>query len=408
MIQEIKINRFTVLRDLQHDFAGKSVLVCGKNALGKSSLLKFCRIALGETDCIAPGIEIDGELVKTFDGKEYKFSVKMDHGKPKVTVTGPDGMSDSRKGVIANITGALNFDITEFVTMSKTEKGRKEQVELFKSFFPKEMIEFIDKMEANGKVAFDDRTQLNNDVKAKEFEVNTNPLNSYMDKALDEFKEVDISATMEDLKTLQAHNKKVQDIIDRKVSREAQIADLKAQIATIEKLVDDANTYLSQPANKIQDTVKYEEIIKNATKSNKDYADAQKLKKDRALLETMKAEAENATINIESQREAIKQHIKEMTTDMVPGLTFDENGLVYNGLLVHPDTHSTSQRIKLGMLMKIAQNKDIGVLFLENLESVDEDGLKAIMELAEEAGMQVIGEEVRRGQSEMTFEIIGN
>ena len=412
MIHTVRINRFTVLHDFQHDFEGKHVLICGKNGIGKSSIQKFIRIALGEKDCIAPGVEIEGEVYKNHLGKEYKFSVKMDKGKPKVTVTGPDGMSDSRVGVIASITGAMNFNITEFIEMSKSDKGRKTQVEIFKSFFPKEIIDGIEKMEENVRVAFEDRTQLNKDIKLKDTEVKTNPMDIHMDKTLDTFKEVDISGAMAELKTLQKTNTQIEQVRANYENRAQEIYaeqlaidELQKKLDAKKKLQEQADEWLKN--NKIQNTDGLESTIQNATKSNQEFQNAQKLKKDRALLAKMVDESETATVNIESQREAIRIAIKDMTTDLVPGLTFNENGLVYNDLPVHPDTHSTSERIKLGMRMKIAQNQEIGVLFLENLESVDEDGMKMIMELADEIGMQIIGEEVRRGEKDMVFEIIG-
>jgi len=418
-VQQVKIKKFTVLKDFIHDFKGQSVLITGKNAIGKSSIMKFIRIALGEKDCIAPGLEIDGEVHTNIKGEQYKFSVKMERGKPKVTVTGPNGMSDSRVGVIGKITGAMNFDITEFVRMSMSDKGRKDQVALFKSFFPEEIVEGINNMEANVKVAFEERAQLNKDVKQLAAAIKSNELDVMVDTELAKIKEVDISATMADLKKIQEANAKVQGVINNRdvrakelVSERQAIGELEERLAKMmsaydakEKLQGDAIKWLE--AHPPLETDSLEETIKNATKSNQDYAAAQKLIKDRALLAKMTEESEQATVNVESQREAIKTSIKEMTQDMVPGLEFDETGLVYNGLPVHPDTHSTSERIKLGMRMKIAQNKDIGVLFLENLESVDEDGLKAIMEEANALDMQVIGEEVHRGQKEMKFEIIG-
>lgn len=413
MIEQVNIRHFTVLEDFSHNFSGHHTLICGQNAIGKSSVLKFIQIALGATDCIAPGIEAEGEVYKNQNGQQYKFSVKMDKGKPKVTVTGPDGMSDSRKGVIASITGAMNLNIAEFINMSKSEKGRKEQVELFKSFFPLETVKEIERLEANVKTAFDDRTQLNKDIKQKDAEVNANPLNYLIDKELDKFLEVDISAAMVELKGIQEANAVVQRTTDNRKSREAEIvaetkaiAELQAKLDAKIGLQKQADEWLE--VNKIKETNALEETIKNATKSNNDFKNAQKLMADKKMLEKMVSESESATVNIESQRQAIQDAIKDMAGNLVPGLTFDNNGLIYNGLTVHPDTHSTSERIKLGMRIKIAQNREIGVLFLESLESVDENGMKAIIELADELGMQVIGEEVRRNQKEMIFEIIGN
>ena len=420
-IETVHVKKFTVLQDLTHDFAGHHTLICGKNAIGKSSLIKFLRIALGETDCIPPGIDIDGEVYTNKEGKEYVFSVKMDKGKPKVTVKGPDGMSDSRKGVLAMITGAMNLNIPEFIELSRTEKGRKTQVEIFKSFFPKEIIDGIDKMEAHVKTLYDERTQLSKDVKAKDLEVRTNPLNHLIDKELDKFKQVDVSATLNELKAAQQHNAIGVRADIKKAQIDAEVIAAEANVEKARKALADAEgvhqakrtdqlkgaEWLSAPENQPKATGHLEELINSATKTNEDYKNAQKLKVDKELLGTMVTEQENYTIRIESSREEISKTIKDMTTDLVPGLEFNETGLIYNGIPVHPDTHSTSERIKLGLRIKIAQNQDLGVLFLESLESVDEDGMKAILEIANEFNMQVIGEEVRRNTKEMVFEIIG-
>lgn len=412
MIQKVYIKRFTVLKEFTHDFKGRHTLICGKNALGKSSILRFIQLAMGRQDCMPPGIDIEGEVVENINGQQYVFSVKMDKGKPKITITSPDGLSDSRRGVIAGITGAMDFNISEFIEMSKSDAGRKDQVKIFKKFFPKDIIDGIEKLEANVKSAYDDRTQLNKDIKTKDTEVNTNPLNHLLPKHLELIKFVDVSATMTELKTIQDANTKVQRVVDNKTTRATEIvaetkviADLQAKLDAKIKLQADAEKWLE--TNTLQETTEKEEIIRNATKSNTDFANVGKLKKDKELLTKMVDESETATVNVESQREAIRSAIKDMTTDLVPGLIFDENGLIYNGLPVHPDTHSTSERIKLGVKIKIAQNKEIGVLFIESLESVDEDGMKAILEAADEMGMQVIGEEVRRNQKELVFEIIG-
>lgn len=412
MIQTVNIKSFTCLSDFSHDFTGHHVLITGKNAQGKSSILKFIQIALGNTDLISPESDGSGEVWVNKEGKEYHLKVKIKNGKSVVTITGDDGMSDSKKGTLANVMGATNFNIHEFVQLSNTEKGRKTQVDIFKTFFPADIIEGLRKLEANVKAKEEERIELGRDVKQKNAEVIANPLNYLIGKELDKYTFTDVSAKMTELKTLQEANVKVQKVMDNKVQRGNEIGQEKAVIADLQAKLD-AKVALQEQAiewlktNVLADVTELEQTIKNATKSNKDFEDAEKLNKDRALLATMIDEQQDATVNIESQREAIKTSIKDMSTDIVPDLTFDENGLIYKGLLVHPNTHSTSERIRLGMLLKIAENKEIGTLFLENLESVDDEGMKAILEVVNENGMQLLGEEVRRNQEKLEFEIIG-
>lgn len=411
MIEQIKIKEFTVLKNFEYDFSGRNVLICGKNAIGKSSIMKFIRVARGEQEIIPPNAKGEGEVWETKNGEKYYFKVKIENGKSKVTVTGPDGMSSSQKGVIANLMGAQEFNINEFVEMSKTEKGRKQQVEIFKSFLPEDVRKEIERLEENVRVAFEERTQLNREIKTKDTEVKANPMNILLPKQLDAIKPVDVSATMTELKAIQDANAKVQKVLDNKVARAEEIvAETEAIRALQEKL--DAKIKLQADAeewlvkNKLQSTTEKEEIIRNATKANTDFANAEKLKKDKELLEKMVSESEDYTAKIGSQRQAIQDAIKDMSGDFVPGLTFDETGLIWNDVPVHSDTHSTSERIELGILMKIAENPENDVLFIEHTESIDEDRWKNILQIAKKHGLQVIAEEVRKNQKEMTLELI--
>jgi len=421
MIEKVHIKQYTVLKDFKLDINNRSMLICGKNGIGKSSVLKFIQIALGASNLIPPGANGEGEVYTNKEGKKYQFDVKIKNGKSKVTVKGPDGLSDSRKGTLASIVGAVDLNVTEFIELSKSEKGRKKQVEIFKSMLPEDVREELARLEENVKVAYEERTELSKDVKKHEVKIKANPLNHLMDKELDKFEKVDISATMTEMQALQKHNASVEQVKERMESRkdtiathEKRIEDIKAELERVEKDLKEeenkqaeATKWLSKPENKVKPLDKHEEIIKNATSTNENYKYAQDIKADKKLLAEMVNDHENYTIRIETGRQAIQDAIKDMAGDLVPGVTYNNEGLIWNDLLVHPDTHSTGEQLELAMKLKMAENPDLQVLFLEHTESLDDDRMNRMLDVAKKEGWQILGEEVRKRQKDMTFELIG-
>lgn len=421
MIEQIFIRKYKILENLKFDFANHHVLICGSNGLGKSSTLEFIQIALGNTNIIPPNADGSGEVFVNKHGHKYHLKVEIKDGKSKVTITGEDNLSNSTRGALAGIFGAVSLDVNHFIELSKTEKGRKEQVEIFKAMLPKETQDELRKFENNVATLYSERTELGRDIKKKDTEVRANPLNHLIDKELDKFHPVDVSATMAELKGIQDHNAKITRAIDKKAAidtevtqAEAKVEELKKQLLAAETALNDVKMrqaegkgWLAMAENQIKPTDHLEKLINSATEANKNFENAQKLKADKKLLAEMINDQENYTIRIETERQLIQDTIKDIAGGIIPGVSYNEEGLIWNGRLVHPNTHSTGEQLEFAMLLKMAENKDLGVLFLEHTESIDEERMNRIIEISDAHGWQVLGEEVRKRQGEITFEIIG-
>jgi len=408
---KVKIEDFKCIKNLEKDVQGKNLILMGENGVGKSSFIQFIKLALGDTSKIPQLDDAKGYVVVDRDGQEYKFFVKMDKKKPKVTVETPDGFRDDRKSIIAQIVGAIDFDIDEFVKMSESASGRKQQVEIYKSFLDDEAKDYLFKIERNVQLDYDDRTEVNRKIKTLDGFIKEHPMHN---SAHLNYDPIDINDISEQLKRGQTHNDQIKGVEARVAERDYQlqknkdeIERLKASIIALEQendilvqknkeaseyIAKNAPTDLSELMDKMASAQRNNAIVEQA----RDYQ--AKLNEKRLLEE----DVENMTIRIEASRQLIQDAVRDM--EIVPGLSFDSEQLLFNGLPVSEASMSTSEIMELGVMLKM--QKGLGILFLERGESLGTARLKRIQEMAEQNGWQLIMEQVERGQDKLLVEFM--
>lgn len=406
-----KIAEFKCLKDFELDTqGGKNILLIGENGIGKSSIMQIIQIAIGRKTDIPPNATGEGEIVIDKDGKQFTFQVKFKDGKPVVTVTSPEGMRDTRKSAIAGIVGPIDFDIEEFISLSRSEAGRKKQVEIFKGFLSQEDRDFFSKMEAHVKVNEDERLALGRDVKTLKGKVESSKFKVESDESLATFAFTDTKKIMEELDQKQKANEKRKEVEDRLVQRtleaekiEKQMEELVAKLGILQEKNIEASNWLEQ--NLQNDVASLQTTLASAGEANATYQEVQTFKADRAKLTLWETEYGEYGAKINTAREEVARTIKEMCVP-VQGLSFDDFGLVYNGVAVHPDSLSESEQMELGVRLKIAENPE-APLFLERTESYGAKRWQAILDLCAKNNIQIIGEQVMRGKEELVVEIIG-
>lgn len=410
-VEKVVIKEFKILENFEEEIKGNHILVMGDNGVGKSTLIQFMEIALGKQTNIPPMAKGEGVVFVNKDGKVFEFGVKFKDGKPVITVTSPEGLRDTRKGTIASIVGAIDFDIDEFAELSKSVAGRKKQIEIFKSFLDQETKDFLANHEANIKVKFDERTDANKMLKAKDLTVKEHRL--YPVIGVKQFKHTEMKEVIEKLKIMQEHNRKCIDVQTRFNDREKQIASTKAKIAELQDLLETdtqlqvkATEWLSEfPEHKKEVIEAVEKQLDDVENNNRDFTDAEILKKEIEIVEKMTNEIGEMTAGIESSREAIAIAVREMDGP-IQGLSFDDETLVYNGIPVNPDSLSTSEIIELGIRLKMAENPEFGILFIQRAESIGAERFKLIKQIADKEGWQIIAEQVERGNNKLHIEIM--
>jgi DNA repair exonuclease SbcCD ATPase subunit len=423
-IQKVIIKDFKVLHDVEQEINGANILLVGDNGVGKSSFMQFIEIALGKQTNIPKYAEGEGMVIADSKGNKYTFSVKFKNNKPVVTVTTEDGMKDTRKGILGTIAGAMDLDINKFVELSKTTAGQKKQVEIFKSFFPQEIIEELDRLRMHVKSAYDERTELNREIKTKEATINSHELINLVG-AGQVFEKVDAKDILEQITKGNNANQQIRDVQSRLEQREEELKEkeadlidkykeleeLQAKIEGIKKVIEghknknqQAQKFLKE--NKEVDLKSLETQLTSIQEINARAEAADALKKDIETLQQMKEDAGELTAKIESQNEAIDTAIREMESP-VEGVSYSHDDyLLYNGVPVSPDNLSTSEIIELGIKLKMAENPDLGILFIEHGESLGSKRLKEIKDLAEANNWQIIMEQVERGTEKLQIEIM--
>jgi AAA15 family ATPase/GTPase len=406
-IQKFKIKKFKKLENFEADINGNNVFIMGDNAVGKSSILQFLLIALGDQSNIPPDATGEGVVIASKDGGNYTFKVKFKDGKPVVEVTSPDGLKDSRKGTLAALTGAIGFDIDEFVSLSKTSAGQKKQVEIYKSFLDQEIIAEINTLQAKVKSLEVDRTETGREEKRLKAVIESHPLRNEIE--LTKFKEVDTAALLESLNAANTKNETIKDIQTKTSSFETGVLAIDDEVAILERKISEYKDKKEELLVSISkgkawlkehtpiDTTDIQTQINEASETNKKAAQAAQLIKDREAHAKAAESYGESTANIESQKAEIASFIKEMAVP-VDGLQFDDDMLIYKGVPVSEASLSTSEIMELGLLMKVAENKGLGILFLERGESLGAQRLKDIQEMAAKNNMQLIIEQVERGK----------
>jgi predicted nucleic acid-binding Zn-ribbon protein len=236
---------------------------------------------------------------------------------------------------------------------------------------------------------------------------------------LEKLKPVDTSALMSEQEKISAHNKTIGEFVVRLEGKKEELVTSQKAAADIEKQIEELQKKLKEKqaeielekgkiktgeeylaANPLKDVTAISEQIKNASQTNQDASDAAELIKQRGLYAEVEKEWEALEITVNTKRQSITDAIRDMDSP-VPGLSFNEDSLLYNDLPVEFGSLSESEIMLLGMKMFIARNKEYGIVYLENSNLIGQKRWSELLELVKENDLQLFAEEVVRGQDDL-------
>ncbi len=397
---------------------GSLVQITGKNGAGKTSVLDSITMALAGGDAIPE---------KPIREGESKAKVVVDLGDIKVTRTwtGNDktylavetkegAKYPSPQALLDKLTGRLSFDPLAFARM----EGKK-QVETLRQLTG---IDFSQVNKEREEVC-SERSQVNREIKNLEGRLNALPDVDAPDD------EVDISSIMEEMdkaqRTKECNNEKRQSFYDLQKEHnnyiakaesinlsisdiEIQIDKLHDQIKYLNEGKDECHRLTNETAGQLKamhaeikalvdpNMSIYAEKMKQAHEVNKavqakkaQLAVAAEIATKKDLADTLTAKIEG----IDKEKEAILSQAKFP----ISGLSFDESGVLFNGIPF--SQASSAEQLRVSVAIGLALNPKIRVILIRDGSLLDEDNLKIIAEMAEANDAQVWIEKVADGKS---------
>lgn len=441
---------------------GKSTVLKAIGALltgARDAVLKngenkgFARMVIGD----------DGEEYKV----ELRYTKSNPRGTLSITQNS-SGMRSDNVSMLQKILGYTDFDAVEFSRWSETAEGRRKQIEVVKSLLPEKVRKRIAEIDSEvidlkDKRLFSNRelkqynalcAEAENNLSSGDVEKFTVPKDittlmqeqqvaaQLIEKAKTvrssrEQRIIQLSAIPERIKQVDEDylnkigNIKSRLIEARKAYEEKLALAEKAYKEAQDMLTEDSKQVETDKANQLksieEERVDLERRKANADKWLEEYEKDNPEKLDTA--ERLKAAEEyNKKCRIVSEYkekvrlrdsvakdvDAMEKRLEKLASERenlisdsklpISGLSFTNEGLELNGVPFISGKVSDSQIMEVAAKLIIASNPTVKVFRIARGESLGQNRLQAIINIAKENGFQGFIEEVKRGQNELIIE----
>ena len=360
---------------------GNTVVIAGRNAQGKTSVLDAIWAALGGREGnkaskpIREGadtakVRVDlGDIIVTRIWKGDTSTVKVESGEGAVYKS-PQALLDS-------FIGKLSFDPLEFTRMSAREQ-RAALLDLV------ELDVDLGVLDSKRTAVFDKRTVVGRDGKALGEEPKLDA-----DLPLEEVSAASIIAQIRAAQEQERHNaeqvSKLEAIERDRAANQTEIERLQAELKAIDgmhKSQEAAVDALPNPADvtAMEASLSEVETTNYAIRQNNSARErVSTIKEQRTAYETLTAEI--------AEMDKSKAAALAKAKFPVDGLGFDDSGVTYQD--VPFDQASSAEQIRVSLGMAIALNPKLRVIRILDGSLLDDDNLKMISDAAAEHDFQV-------------------
>lgn len=392
------------------DKDGNLVVISGNNGNGKSSVLASIAMALGGGPevpdlPVRQGQEKGVIVLETEDLKiTRRFTAK---GGTTLAVENKDGLVyKSPQEILNKLTGRLTFDPLEFVNLKPAP-----QLEMLKRIVG---LDFT-ALDAERKRLYDERTLVNREADKAQAKADFMP--HHPDAPAEE---ASVTAIVAERDAAKEHNAKqaeltraereAEDALAQTINlRSAYLTDIerleamlklaRERAAECDEKIPALKTRLSAAQEQSQkftaiDLKPITERLATAESTN------QKVRQNKARQETEKF-AEMIRLQADGLTKQIEAVDKQKETELaaakfpVPGMSFNETGVLFNGL---PFVQaSTAEKLRASVAMAAALNPKLRVMLVRSGNDLDRNGLRLLAELAKEHDLQVWLERVEPG-----------
>lgn len=370
------------LRAVEITPEGDVVVVSGRNGQGKTSVLDAIWMALagaaGAKETTRPIRDGETHAEVTVDLGDLIVSRKWTDAGTTLHVASPDGARySSPQTMLDGLIGRLTFDPLAFA-----EQPQREQLATLLSVveLPFDPAHLARQRQA----VFEQRTDANREAKRIEAAISQIP--AVLDGTPDEH--VDPATIAAELEAALAQNSERDDIFDAYERAKATAARLATELAKAE---DDLR---GMEAQIVPDEVDVAAIRARLAEVNK-LNTSVRAKQERATLAAQLEAHRAQSADLSAQLEAIdKTKADGVAAARMPlqGLSFDEEGVLYDGI---PFAQASSaERLRVSVAIAMALNPEIRVIRISDGSLLDSENLAVLGEMAAEHDFQVWVERV--------------
>jgi chromosome segregation ATPase len=370
---------------------GSMVLVGGRNAQGKSSVLNSIQMALGGGKAIPlePVRHGARKATQRLDLGELVVERTITAKGTELVVTNRDGeIQRSPQSLLKALYSETSFDPVEF-----TRAEPKKQDEVLKKALG---LDFSDLDAATAKL-YDQRTGHNREVKRLEALIDSMP--RHADAPTEPVNVEETAAELKRRNSLNAGRAAAEERISAerralarwderlaKMAKELEEARQNLENAQHEReelhaeiLVLERNLPEAEPTEELEEKIAGAETVNGKLRAN---AERAKLEKE---LEAKLSAAEEAT---ETMKSLADERAKRLAAAKFPiaGLGFDDSGPTLNDVPLAQA--SQAEKLRVSVAIAAALNPRLKVVLIRDGSVLDEDNLRLLAELAEAAGLQ--------------------
>lgn len=383
---------------------GAAVVIGGRNAQGKTSILDAIEYALGGKGTFSAEPVRRGaakaEIVVDLGDLVVTRTITATGG-GALKVTSADGIAyASPQAILDKLVGTLAFDPLGFMRQKPAEQAHA---------LAKIVGLDLDRFDRERKAAYEDRTVISRRVKALEGALATMPAhveagtNGDLITLLARQAEVDAAGSALREATTRAYMAKdrmdraekiVADLIERIAAAKDELEMAIGQHAASQDALGVARATVEAlpPASEARAQVQAAQEREQARARNQ--ADVARREATAAELEGLRREVQTLTAAIDAM-DAARNAAVSGAAFPVEGLAFADGAVTYRGLPLAQA--SGAERLRVSMAIALAMNPTLRIALIRDGSLLDADGLALVRDMAAERGAQVWIERVGNG-----------
>jgi recombinational DNA repair ATPase RecF len=400
-LMSLEVANILRLKAVSLKMDGDSLVIEGSNEQGKSSVLRAIEILLAGKEAKTPDEPINGDadtghIIGTFG--DFIVRKTFSRGKPPtLTIKMKDaGTLKAPQTILTNFLSHVSLNPLKFMDMDDREK-----LATLSDVMGFDSSEYDNEHQR----LYDARRDANRDVKRLQAQLDGMECDDAAPK-----REINVAGLMTRLEKMEEHNRAYAEERARhgeletlRTQYQRRLASLKEEIVNVKECLDATESDLAASdaileGYSVKDTAKIRQKITDADAINESVRTKARMMEIAEELADAEHDAESindALEEVAAAREKSRLAAREKLP--MPELDITEDAVLYKGKPLSQAGSSAQLRVSVAVAMGLNQDKRIKLLLIDDAEKLDTENTNTVMEMAAEAGFQVLMTRVGTG-----------